>query len=126
MKDEDILKYQMITSTIFIGTIIVSILLTYNERQNILNEEVLFNDEEADKITVINRSIILILFLTYFYLNYQDLKNCEVKGEDTYTTKLQLVPSMLSIIGGMIVLYIVIYNEKRNILNISSALNPFI
>lgn len=126
MTDKDILKYQMITSIVFIGTVIISIALTYNERQNILNKDKLFADEEADKIAVINRSIVLILFIIYLYLNYQDLKDCESKGKDTYTAKLQLIPSLLSIIAAIIILYIVIYNEKRNILNISSVENPTI
>lgn len=126
MKEEDTLTYQMITSILFIGTVIVSILLTFNARQKVLNKKRLFSDNEADDIAVLNRVIVLILLFIYLYLNYEDLKTCEEKNEDTYTSKLQLVPASLGIIAAIIVLYITIYNKKRNTFNISSVENPFI
>lgn len=126
MKDEDILTYQMITSIIFIGTIIISITLTYNQRQKLLNKPKLFEDSDADDIAVINRIIVLFLLFFYLYLNYEDLESCERQNKDDYTAKLQLIPAIISIVAALIVLYIAIYNKKRNILNISSVENPFI
>ena len=125
MNDEDILTYQMITSIIFAGTIIISIILTYNERQRILNKETIFNNEDALDISLINRIVILILLFVYLYLNYEDFKSNKDR-KDYSILKLQFYPSILSIIAAIIVLYIAFYNKKRNTLNISSIENPFV
>ncbi|MEG0825893.1 MAG: hypothetical protein RR404_00295 [Bacilli bacterium] len=124
MNDEKkLLEYQMITSFIFIGTIVVSILLTYNERQNILKKTPLFNEKEADAILIINRILALILFLVYLYINYNNLKIGELKNENTKYLKLQLIPSFLGVISAIIILYVVI---SENNINISDIENPTI
>lgn len=124
MNKKTSLNIQIGTSLLYLVTLIISILLTYNEKLNVEKKDNIFTEDDAYKINVFNRSFILILFFVYLYLNYDNFKRGQKEGKNTKYLKLQLIPSLLSIVGGIIVLYIVIANEKGNIFNISFSENP--
>lgn len=97
----------MIVSFIFILTIITSIILTYNEDYYLKYGKRLIDVKKADMITKINRIIIVILFISFLYINYEFREVDTLKGENLTADNLQIIASYLSVIAGLIILYVV-------------------
>jgi len=116
-----LLNIQMIASLIFIGTITVNLLLSYNERLRLENKPPLFSNKCQSELSLYNKIIAFILVLTYFGI---DIKNVEVanqKNKDTTVLKRDILPAFLAIITSSIILY----NAKKNTTNgISEVENP--
>ena len=61
---------QIIASIISIGTVIISIVLLYNEQLEINDQETFLTADQAQTLTTFNRSLILILLLIFLIINY--------------------------------------------------------
>ena len=99
---------QIIGSAISIIEIIVSILLLYNEKLEIKGEKTLFNAEQTQKISVFNRTFILVTAIIFLIINYALYKISKEQGENLKPYELQIVASYLTIIAAIITLYIVL------------------
>lgn len=119
-KEKKLLEQQMITTVIYLLTLFVSLSLTYNDILN-LNNKHIYNDELAEKIGITNRTIVLVLTLSYLYINYQNREIAKSKKKDLKISNLQLTASSLSTIAAIIVLYVVISSGKYTVI---SAGNP--
>ena len=116
-----LINIQMIASLLFIGTIVINTLLSYNERLQLENNPTLFNDDVQRKISLYNKIIIFVLALTYFGIDIKNVKVSEEKRKDATSQKRQLLPAFLAILASLIILY----NEKRNTTGgISQIENP--
>ena len=113
-KEIKLLDYQNILSIIFIITIIISILLTYDEKLKLLNKK-LFDDKTAENLCIIALLII--------YINVIDYKIGQEKGSNLNPLRHQVEASIFNAISALIVLYTVY--ENRNF-NITSIENPTI
>ncbi len=119
-KEKKLLEQQMITTIIYLFTLFISLSLTYNDILNLDNKHI-YNDELAEKIGITNRTIVLVLTLSYLYINYQNREIAKSKKKNLKFSNLQLTASSLSTIGAIIVLYVVISSGKYTII---SAGNP--
>lgn len=119
-KEKKLLEQQMITTVIYLLTLFVSLSLTYNDILNLDNKHI-YNDELAEKIGITNRTIVLVLTLSYLYINYQNREIAKSKKKDLKISNLQLTASSLSTIAAIIVLYVVISSGKYTVI---SAGNP--
>lgn len=119
-KEKQLLEQQMITTIIYLITLFISLSLTYNDILNLENKH-LYNDDLAEKIGIINRTIVLVLTLSYLYINYQNREIAKIKKKDLKFSNLQLSASSLSTIAAIIVLYVVINSGKYTVI---SAGNP--
>lgn len=99
---------QIIVSAISVIEIIVSILLLYNEKLEIKGEKTLFNAEQTQKISVFNRTFILVTAIIFLIINYALYKISKDQGENLKPYELQIVASYLTIIAAIITLYIVL------------------
>lgn len=99
---------QIIGSAISIIEIIVSILLLYNEKLEIKGEKTLFNAEQTQKISVFNRTFILVTAIIFLIINYALYKISKEQGENLKPYELQIAASYLTIIAAIITLYIVL------------------
>ena len=71
MKEKQVLiiDWQIILSMVFIITILISIIFSYDQRQRLLNKKTIF-DKNIDKyLNLFNRIIVLIVILLLLYLN---------------------------------------------------------
>ena len=119
-----ILNIQLITSLIVIITIILSILLTYNQKLDIKNEKTIFNKKQTHNISYINRLTILITAIIFLIINYKLYKISKKEGEDLLVYYLQILASILSSIAALIVFYVVSIEPSGN--DISDIENPVI
>lgn len=112
MKEEKIrlLNQQLKGSAVFLLTIIISMLYTYDVKLDFEDKERLFSDEEAQKIIVFNRVLILLVGIFFIYINIEDY-NYVIKYNKTDQiegSKLQIDASILTTIAAAIILYVVL------------------
>lgn len=112
-KEEEIylIDIQIIASIIFILTIIVSIYLSINKRNEILYN---YTNNNKSRIQKINRIVILFLLVIYLYCSYRQSKIDEIKGLDLKADYIEIIVSLLSLIGGLLIIYEVFYLNNPN------------
>lgn len=116
------IELQILLSIFFIFTTIISIILLYNEDLYIKYKKFILDPKNVYIISSINRIVILIILLLFLYANYVD-KNIDIlENKDLKADNLQIIASILTIISGIIVLYITIEYFSTNIN--SSLENP--
>jgi uncharacterized membrane protein YbhN (UPF0104 family) len=108
-KESLLITIQIISSIVSIGTVIISIILLYNEQLEINNEEPFLDAEAAQKLTTFNRILILIIFLVINYILYDISKE---EGEDLKPYKLQIIASYFSLFAASIALYVVLLQRS--------------
>ena len=116
------IELQILLSIFFIFTTIISIILLYNEDLYIKYKKFILDPKNVYIISSINRIVILIILLLFLYANYVD-KNIDIlENKDLKADNLQIISSILTIISGIIVLYVTIEYFSTNIN--SSLENP--
>lgn len=116
------IELQILLSIFFIFTTIISIILLYNEDLYIKYKQFILDPKNAYIIASINRIVILIILLLFLYANYVDKNIDIIENKDLKADNLQIIASILSIISGIIVLYVTIEYFSTNIN--SSLENP--
>lgn len=125
LKEEiKLLDINEIATYFFIISLIVSNILTHDEKMDRLDKKRIFSSKTAQKIAVGNRTVVLILGLVFLYINYANVNIAIKKNRPTKYLKLQVNASIISIISSLIVLYVAISNLGNNDFNVSGTENP--
>ena len=119
MNKKELLELQMITTIFYIASLLISLILTYNDFLNLENKQI-FSEELEEKIGIYNRTFVVLLTLSYLYINYQNKVTCKDYNDLKYKD-LQVFASILSTIAALIVLYVIINSGRYTI---TSAGNP--
>jgi divalent metal cation (Fe/Co/Zn/Cd) transporter len=106
-EEAEILNLQLIATLLFIIALVVSIFLNLNEKYKLLYREGIISDKEAINLLKTNRIFIVALFITYLYLAYRDREIDKINNKDLTADNLEIFVSVLSVIGGLIILYLV-------------------
>lgn len=122
-KHIQLLNEQMLATMLFVGTLIVSILLTYDEIKELSNEKKLFSNIQANNISLVNRIIVVILGIYFVYNSYTNQKLGELENKNLKYLKLQTTSSLIALSASLIVLYIIIQNVSSNF-NVTQVENP--
>lgn len=124
MKNEEKLKIvniNLYTSIAFIFTVIVSTLLTYNEKLELLEQKPLFDKNNEKAITSINRFILIVIAIVFVYTAYQEYKLNQTEGKKN-KTKVSLINFIINdaqlIITIVIALLPLIYPDDSEQINI--------
>ena len=121
--NEEKIKYinlQLIATTGFIISLVVSFTLSVDKRESLRNGNRLYNDKEAQKIALMQTILAFIVALLFLYITYNQYKISKMYNEtDKNDLLLQSKTAILSIIAALIELYIVIKNYNQNNLNIA-------
>ena len=102
-----IINIQIFATISFIIALFISLFLSYNEKNKILNKPTLNNNEEYI-ISLYNRIFILALSLIFLYISYYN-KNHSLKSK---SLDIQLVASFLAAIASILTL-IAVKNSKN-------------
>ena len=126
MKDKqeeiDAINIQLIALLISLTSVIISIIITYNQKLDLEGINTV-NPKKIFDLTIFNRLLILVLSLIFLYVNYKLYKISKKEGEDLKPYILQLIASILTIIASIIAIYIVSLSTKENIVDVE---NPII
>ena len=115
---------QIIGIIFFIVTLIVSLLLTYNEKLQRENKPPLFTNKKALDIAFLNRLIVALLGLYFLYTSYKR-KNLENNNLNNYIN-LEIIASWLAFLASVIVFYIVFLNYNNPNFDVSEIEEPIL
>lgn len=118
-KETQLLYIQMYGSILFIITIIVSTILTYNNIKKNNNEKKIFSEYAENEINLTNRIVITILVIIFTYINYCFYQINKQKNKSNLS-KQELIASILTLISGLILLNTTIKSIEDNINNINT------
>ena len=118
LKAIDIQFYTLFFS---LASIIISLILTYNQRLIKENKKTLLSESNSYNLSLFNRVLILSIALIFLYVNYKDYKS-----SNTYKQKkkcnLQIEASVLTILASIISLYVVYNSKPEAIANIQNPI----
>ena len=115
---------QIIGIIFFIVTLIVSLLLTYNEKLQRENKPPLFTNKKALDIAFLNRLIVVLLGLYFLYTSYKR-KDLENNNLNNYIN-LEIIASWLAFLASAIVFYIVFLNYNNPNFDVSEIEEPIL
>lgn len=119
---------QIIANIVFIATVIVSVILLYNQRLILLNEKPLFRKKTSQEISFYTK-IIVIIVLFYFlyvgYVNYEDTKeNRKFSNDEVENAFIILISNVLILIAALMSLYVIYINYKKGESEFVDVVNP--
>lgn len=123
-KEINLLSIQVLTTIIYIGSLVISIYLTLDDKYNLQHRKRFFTKKQARNLSIFNRFLVVILTLSFLYISYENLKLSKEKGGDVSANRLQLTASELSTLATLIVLYVVIKTSGEEYSIISGIGNP--
>lgn len=115
-----VLNIQLIGSSLFIVSLIVTIILTYNQKQYTLHKRPLFSVEQTHLISNINRILVLGIVLAFLYSSYQLREIAKHKNSNVNLNNLDVFAGTLTVISAIIVLYITAKAPVEEALNIEN------
>lgn len=123
-KKEEIgaINIQLIALTITLITTIISIIITYNQKLELKDEDTILNAKDSLKLTLFNRKLILLLAFVFLYINFILYDISKEEGEDLKPYNLQIISSLFIIISGIITLYVVSLSTTENIADVENPL----
>lgn len=126
MKQDEVrqINIQMVFSAISIVSVVISIILSQNEKYYLQKKQPIFKPRQALNLSKFNRILILIIALVFLVVNYRLRAISKEENEDLKSYDLQIIASYLVVISAIITLYVVFaYNEE---LTTSDVENPII
>lgn len=122
-KEIKLINLSIIAITIFIITLLISLLLNYNEKLKLENKNLIFDEKQSIYISLINRTIVLIIALYFIYNSYIRQK---IDNKDDFNSNLELLAAFLAFISSFIAFYIVFINLNNNKFDVSEVEEPTI
>ena len=111
---------QLIATLGFILALILSYLLAYHKKLTITTNKGLFDDKTAQNLEVFQSILLLIVAITFLYINYKQYKLAkEMKTRETDELLLRTDTAVLAVISSIVSLYIIYKNYKNNNLSIA-------
>jgi magnesium-transporting ATPase (P-type) len=119
----ELLNYQLIITGLFIISLIISIILTYDQKEYISNKKRIFKSDFSKYLNLFNRLFTLFIIFSILYINYEDYKLNKNTKKNIKPFEHQVIASLFSVVSAIIVLYVVIENWYESP-NITSIENP--
>lgn len=121
-----IIDGQLIASILYILTLVVTIIVTINQRKIALNKKGFLTIRESQIIILLNKIFILLLLLLFLYLNYKSKRLAKNNNQDTNALRLQIIASIISLVPALIGIYVVITDFSNTNFQTAEIENPFI
>ena len=118
-KELKAINEQIIATILFLGTIIVSLSLSIDRRQKVLNKKAIYSNEKARNVAIINRIIVVFIVLIYLQIDKENLDITKEKQNQTNLANLQIIAEIITLIAALIALYIT-YNSKTEDISIEN------
>lgn len=121
-KELTLLDIQNLATFLYIISLIISLSLTNYDKEEITKERHKRSPKTQKKLSIFNRVFVIVLTLTFLYINYASKKIAKEKGNKTQSFNLQIAASWLSLSATLIALYVVVYYQDYT--TISGIENP--
>ena len=117
----ELLSLQNLATLAFIGSLIISVYLTEDEKKDLLYNTNHHQSKKIQNLNTFNRILVVVLALIYLYVSLENEKIAKIKNLDLKNYKLQDYASILSLIGAGIALFSISTNTQNGV---SSVENP--
>lgn len=112
-KKLNVLNEQMLATILFIGSLIISLSITYDNKQKIKRKQRIYTDKSARYTAIFNR--IFVIFIVLFYLRI-DNENIEMnKGKNNNLLQLQKLIEIITLCTAIVALYITVKSSPDSI-----------
>ena len=98
-QEANLLDLQLIATIVYIGSLIISIFLTYNDKMSVLNLDKIFTEKQNRNLSIFNRLLVVILTCIFLYASYETKQLAKIKGEKLENFNLQIIASEISLIS---------------------------
>ena len=114
-----LIDIQIVVTTMFIFALIISISLAYDKKQNLLKEEGIYTNKEAQMVALFQSIIVVLGAIEFLYVVYKQYSiSKEQKDDDENDLFIQTGVAFFSVVTALIGLFIIIKNINKS-LNIS-------
>lgn len=127
MRDEELktINIQMFVLFFSLLSVIISIILTYNEKLNLENKKPFFSKKRNYDITLFNRILILLIAIAFLYINFLSYNSAKKKRNNDRNNinnyQLQILVAILSVIASAISVYVVSRSKEEPVKNVEST-----
>ena len=104
-------------------SIIISIILTYNDKLSTEGKTSFLGKKTNYNLTLFNRILILTIAIAFLYVNYKSYMNAKTKEKKLKSYELQILASLFTLIAASISLYVVSVLTKETLVDLE---NPVI
>ena len=104
-------------------SIIISIILTYNDKLSTEGKTSFLGKKTNYNLTLFNRILILSIAIAFLYVNYKSYMNAKTKEKKLKSYELQILASLFTLIAASISLYVVSVSTKETLVDLE---NPVI
>lgn len=104
-------------------SIIISIILTYNDKLSTEGKTSFLGKKTNYNLTLFNRILILTIAIAFLYVNYKSYMNAKTKEKKLKSYELQILASLFTLIAASISLYVVSVSTKETLVDLE---NPVI
>ena len=125
MDKEEIRNVNIQFYTLFFSllSIIISIILTYNDKLSTEEKTSFLGKKTNYNLTLFNRILILSIAIAFLYVNYKSYMNAKTKEKKLKSYELQILASLFTLIAASISLYVVSVLTKETLVDLE---NPVI
>lgn len=125
MDKEEIRNINIQFYTLFFSllSIIISIILTYNDKLSTEGKTSFLGKKTNYNLTLFNRILILTIAIAFLYVNYKSYKNAKTKEKKLKSYELQILAATFTLIAASISLYVVSVLTKETLVDLE---NPVI
>lgn len=104
-------------------SIIISIILTYNDKLSTEGKTSFLGKKTNYNLTLFNRILILSIAIAFLYVNYKSYMNAKTKEKKLKSYELQILAALFTLIAASISLYVVSVLTKETLVDLE---NPVI
>lgn len=125
MDKEEIRNVNIQFYTLFFSllSIIISIILTYNDKLSTEEKTSFLGKKTNYNLTLFNRILILTIAIAFLHVNYKSYMNAKTKEKKLKSYELQILASLFTLIAASISLYVVSVLTKETLVDLE---NPVI
>ena len=125
MDKEEIRNVNIQFYTLFFSllSIIISIILTYNDKLSTEGKTSFLGKKTNYNLTLFNRILILTIAIAFLHVNYKSYMNAKTKEKKLKSYELQILASLFTLIAASISLYVVSVLTKETLVDLE---NPVI
>lgn len=115
-----IVNEQMIATILFIGTLIISLSLSYDRKEKIKGNKGIYTKKQVRTISIANRIAVLAIVLFFFYIDKENIEVARLQKKDIKLLYLQELIEIITIITAILALYITIKNNNNDLVGIEN------
>ena len=112
-KEIKVVDENILATIVFIGTLFVSLSLSYDKREKLKKNSGLFTNKQAKRIAVTNRIIVVIIALFYFQIDRETIGISREKNKDVSLLHAQAFIEFVAVITAIVALYITVKSNNE-------------